>query len=263
MKNPKDYNKARGVMLLKKYLPEVAPFEKMAIISSAEEWETIRSQFGKFVVQRVDFPIGMSTKCSFAGTSGYPDDLPRALKMVQAENPNGVILVMDTKETTVPRYLYDGGFNAVFSTNKSVTIDFVGKGFDGGELTKGLAVHEHFEIPWKEVLFIRNRADILRISGTFYRHVYTDKYAEQRKARVEFLIKQCGYEKELVEAHIPKNFKPLYNYLISDFMENIVVPLVTKAPEMSRVDGLKIFGVQGNFVRGKVQPFEIFIPDRW
>ena len=263
MKNPMNYNKARGVELLNTYLPEVTPFKKIAIISSVEEWEAVRDEFGEFIVQRVDFPVGTSTRCSFAGTSGYPDDLPRALEKVQAENPDGVILVLDTKVPSVPRYLYNGGFNVIFEINKNITIDFVGAGFDGRELTQGLAVHEHFDIPWDEALFVKNKTDISFGSRATYSHVYTEEYARQRKARVKFLIEDCGYKDKLVEAHVPKEFKPLYNYMMNDLMDNIVVKLIERAPEMLRVDGLKIFGVQGNFVRGKVQPFEIFVPHRW
>lgn len=160
MQNPMKYGKAKGIVLVQKYLPRINPFKRIDIISTTEEWNAVKDKYGRFVASRVDMPIGEAKKNVVKGTSGLPESIPSLIEKVNEQSSKGVVLVMETKKQAIPRYEYDGGFNISFNTGENVIIEIVGKGFDGHELTQGLAVHERYQIPWDEVLFMRDRKDL-------------------------------------------------------------------------------------------------------
>ena len=160
MQNPMKYGKAKGIVLVQKYLPRINPFKRIDIISTTEEWNAVKDKYGKFVASRVDMPIGEAKKNVVKGTSGLPESIPSLIEKVNEQSSKGVVLVMETKKQEIPRYEYDGGFNISFNTGENVIIEIVGKGFDGHELTQGLAVHERHQIPWDEVLFMRDRISL-------------------------------------------------------------------------------------------------------
>lgn len=127
-------------------------------------------------------------------------------------------------------------------------------------MTQGLAVHERYQIPWDEVLFMRDRMDLLK-SPTVEKACITPKcYEKQRKERVRFL-QECGYDIEKIEEHVPEQYKPVDNDIIKRVLDDVVLELM-KQQSALRQDGLKRFGVQGNLLNGRVQPWEIFRAER-
>ena len=153
----------------------------------------------------------------------------------------------------------DGGFNALFTLNGTVVLEFTGKGFDGGWLSKGLAIHERFEVFWDELLFVKERADLERSENTLVYYVDDEHYRIQRQERIALLTKECGQDLAEVEKEIPKTYQKLSNKLIKEFMDDVVLKVAEKKKELLAVKARR-FGIQGNFVNGKVQPFRIFIP---
>ena len=116
MKNPMKYGKAKGIVLVQKYLPQINPFKRIDIISTMDEWNDVKDKYGEFVASRVDMPIGEAKKNVVKGTSGLPKSIPGLIEKVNEQSSNGVVLVMETKKQAVPRYEYDGGFNISFNT---------------------------------------------------------------------------------------------------------------------------------------------------
>ena len=163
MHDPMKYGKARGMKLLEQYLPDVVPFSDLKIVASYDEWREVRSGYGNFVFQRVDLPIG-ETASPVSNTNGFSADISRVLNEAKLQNPNSVLLVMNTKQPTCCRYLYDGGFNVLFKLNDLIIIELVGAGFDGHELTRGLAVHERYIINWNDVPFIGDTKSLIKTS---------------------------------------------------------------------------------------------------
>ena len=92
------------------------------------------------------------------------------------QGPNGVVLCMKAKEKGVHRYENDGAFNILFNMGQSIIIELVGKGFDGHELTQGLALHEYYIIPWEKVLFMGNRKDLEKDEDVIKRFVDSKAY---------------------------------------------------------------------------------------
>lgn len=263
MKDLTKYRKASGMLLLNKYLPKVTPIMHMDIVESLEEWEAVKDKYRGSSVHRTDVPFGKPVpKNEVSSTNGFASEMPELLDRVKEQSPDGVVLLMATKEPVCPRYLYDGGFSVMFALGEDIAIELVGRAFDGHEVTQGLAVHEQYILPWDEVLFIKSRADLTRNRRVVAYLVSDEQYAKQRAERVDFLTKSCKYDAKLVEANVPKRVAPLSERLIRRLLDDIVLELMKQQTVLAR-NGLKRFGVQGNFVNGKVQPWEIFRMERW
>ena len=168
---------------------------------------------------------------------------------------------MATKEQAVHRYENDGGFNILFNMGENIIIELVGKGFDGHELTQGLAVHERYQIPWDEILFMRDRIDLLKSPIVEKARVTPDCYARQRKERVKFLKDICHYDIDKIEEHVPQQYKLINNDIIKGILDDVVFELMKKQSSL-RQDGLNRFAVQGNLLHGRAQPWEIFRAER-
>lgn len=261
MKDPMKYGKAKGIVLLQKYLPQISPFKNVDIVSTIDEWNSVKNKYGDFVAHRVDMPIGDPRKNAVQGTSGFADSIPGLIEKVNEQSPNGVVLLMATKEQAVHRYENDGGFNVLFNMGENIIIELVGKGFDGHELTQGLAIHERYQIPWDEVLFMRDRTDLLKSGVVGKTRVTQNSYAKQREERIKFLRDICHYDVDKIEEHVPQQYKLVDNDIIKWILDDVVLELMKKQSSL-RQDGLKRFGVQGNLLHGRVQPWEIFRAER-
>ena len=261
MKDLMKYGKAKGVVLLQKYLPKLYPFKSVDIVSTIDEWNAVKEKYGDFITHRVDMPIGDPRKNVVQGTSGFSDSIPGLIKKVNKQSPNGVVLLTETKELPVKRYENDGGFNVLFNLGENVIIELVGKGFDAHELTQGLAMHERYKIPWNEILFMRDRIDLLKNPTVEKARVSPEHYTKQRNERVKFLKDICGYDIDKIEEHVPHQYKLINNAIIKGILDDVVLELMKKQSSLQQ-DGLKRFGIQGNLVRNQIQPWEIFRAER-
>lgn len=261
MKDLMKYGKAKGIVLLQKYLPQISPFKSVDIVSTLDEWNSVKEKYGECFSHRVDTPIGEPRKNVVQGTSGFASSIPGLIKKANEQSPNGVVLLMATKEPPVHRYENDGGFNVLFNMDENVIIELVGKGFDGHELTQGLAVHERYQIPWDEVLFMRDRIDLLKNPSVIKARVTSNAYEKQRNERIQFLRDICHYDIDKIEEQVPQQYKLIDNNIIKGILDNIVLELMKKQTSLKQ-DGLKRFCVQGNLLHGKVQPWEVFRAER-
>lgn len=261
MRNPMNYGKARGITLLGKYLPQITPFTQLDIVGTLAEYEEVKAKYGDFAVHRVDMPIGKSPKNTTSATNGFTTEIPALIEKVNQQDPEGVVLLLSTKRPLPPRYLYTGGFNASFTLGSELVIEFVGRGFDGHELTQGWAVHERYVVVWPDLPFVVDRPDLMRHTIEHFR-VSSDTYAKQRAERIDFLVHDCHYDAALVEAHVPEQYDFLRCAPINRFLRYIVFELYRQHEQLA-LDGFRTFGVQGNFVDGHPEPWEIFLPERW
>ena len=263
MRDPMRYGKAKGIVLLQKYLPKLSPFKSIDIIGNIDEWNAIKDKFGDFVPNRVDYPIGEPKRNVIAGTNGFTSEMPSLIESVNRQSTNGVVLLLPTKENVIvpPRYEDDGGFNVLFNMGINVIIELVGKGFDGHEVTQGLANHERYQIPWDEVLFMKNRKDMIKSPAVQKSYVTPENYKKQRQARVKFLHEVIGYDLETIEKNIPETYNLISDDTIETLLNDVVLEIMKKRQMILR-DGLTRFGVQGNIIDGNIQPWEIFRAER-
>lgn len=260
IKSVKHYGKHEGMKLAMEYLPESSPFTDVAVVSSIEQWEQMKGSYPEEVVCRVDAPIGRASELLRLNTSGMSSEIPQILRRVQALCADAVVLVTHTKRPPVNRLHYDGGFNISFNYGKDVLIEMAGPGFDGHELTYGLAVHEAWNVPWDGIM------DMKRWRGQAgYSHRIVDQatYTKQREARFILLTGECGMDECEVAKYLPEAYEPKFGRILLDpLMNKIVVPLMEAAtPQIMQDWGS--FSVQGNIVDAKPEAWEIFLPKRW
>ena len=254
------YGKAKGIVLLQKYLPKLNPFVRISVIKDLEEWEKVKDNYPERITQRTDTKIGDPRIVRITGTTGKKEDIPDCIRQIKDQNPDGVLLLLTMKKETIPRYQNDGAFNIAFFQGDSVVIELLGKGFDGGQLTREKAVHERYTIPWNEVLFMRDKYDLQKSREVSKFVVNDEEYQRTRNERVAWL-KSIEKDKEAIEEAVPPKYQPTDNDTIKSILDDIVFPLYKRQSDLKR-DGLSIFNVQGNIVDGKVEPWEFFRPER-
>lgn len=254
------YGKAKGMILTQKYLPKLYPFNGIRVISSKSQWEAIQDKYPDRLTTRTDTLIGDTRNVRIDGTGGKKELISGVIDQIKEQNPEGVLLLLDKKTETLPRYENDGGFNVQFNNNESVIIELTGKGFDAREITREKGVHERYVIPWDLVLFMRNKSDLLK-NRFVDKEIISDKdYEKSREERIKFL-KSVDENIEKVEDVIPKKYKPINSDTIKNILDDIVFEVYKRQADFYR-DGLKNFNVQGNIVRGKLEAWEIFRPER-
>lgn len=267
MKNVMDYGKARGMALVGKYLPEFNPFRHMDVIATMDEWGQVSSKYDETAIHRIDYPIGHAQvrRNAVQGTTGLVESIPELITAVREQGNSGVVLIAQTAFPTPRRYLDLGGFNLLFHVNSHVMIELVGKGFDGHELTQGLACHERYCLSWYDIPFVTSRSDLVH-SSTERMWATVEQYQSSRHGRIKFLTEACHYSLDEVEVNIPETLSLLGDEALCILLEDVVFTLYSHQT-LLECDGLRVFGVQGNVVEHngqiKVQPWEIFRPERW
>lgn len=258
--NPMKYGRAKGTILLQKYLPKITPFIDVKLLENVEQWEQIKGSYDERTSFRPDSLIGDKI-VRLEGSDGMLHSIPKMFEEMKQQNPNSALLLLKTKEKQLPRYQSDGGFNVIFNMGQNIIIEFVGKGFDGRELTHGIAIHEKYQIPWERTLFIKDKKDLIKenIVGKFC--VSEKHYKAQRKERIGFLIERCHYSEELLEESIPNTFTPMNSEILHQILDDVIFELY-KQKNTLLLDGLTSFGVQGNIIDGKIEPWEIFRAER-
>lgn len=254
------YGKTKGIVLLEKYLPDLTPIKDVKIISDIQEWDKIKDECPDRITCRTDTKIGDQKNVRIEGASGKKEEVPNILKQIKQQNPDGVLLLMQMKDSPIKRYENDGGFNILFNVNESVIIELVGEGFDARELTREKAVHERYSIPWNDVLFMRNKHDLIKSRNVGKYVVNDEEYKRTRKERIEFL-NSIESDAKAIEKAVPQEYQQSSDELIQSILDEVVFSLYKRKRELYE-DGLKHCNIQGNIVDGKIVPWEIFRPER-
>lgn len=254
------YGKAKGIVLLNKYLPKINPFKKASIVKNIEDWNRIKDKYPEKITIRTDTLIGDTNNVIISGARGIKEEVPQLFQEVKKQNPNGVLLLIETKNPRPNRIENEGGFNIFFNLDKAVAIELVGKGFDARELTRGKAVHERYVIPWNEIIFLKNKKDLKKNEMVSKYKVQDEEYKKTRMERKNFL-ESIGYNDSEIQNALPNTYIELSDDIIEQVLNDIVFELYQKKNQL-RNDGLNSFGVQGNIVKGKIEPWEIFREER-
>lgn len=244
------YGKAKGIMQLIEYLPNLSPFEHILLVNNENELNVaLKYLENKTYIYRQDAPIGTPIKTNLVKT----DVLPyfRAIKQLDERN---AMLMITTKYEVGKRSAMRGGFNVVVCQNKHVLIEFVGRGFDSRELTNGIAVHESYCLPWDEVLFCNTTN---RLRTHLKSKVSEEEYAQSRERRLEYLKSSLLYQ----SFDVPERYTPIPDYLKEQILDDIVYPMFVKSQD--NIIHEKEFWVTGVITNeGKVCPFEISTQER-
>ena len=122
----------------------------------------------------------------------------------------------------VERYNISGGVNILLLWNEAIVLEFVGSGFDVGDITRGqITPHQIYRIPWNSV---KKYCDKL-VSSYQIDRVDDEQYQLSRKSRISFLQTQ-GYESTILENSIPMYYSPLKPTIFNIVWTKCVLPVV-------------------------------------
>lgn len=251
------YAKYDGMLLAQKYLPRQVVFDRINVIQVPRDWYEIEDEFDSdLLLYRLDAPRGLVRPQ--VNSSGKPEDVLRCLAQAKAIVPSAVLLMITPRWPVVPRYANDGGFCVGFEREKEAIVELVGKGFDGHELTRQVTAHERMVLSWKDArLDSRGWSEVYRDN---YAVISPDDYAQHQSQRIAMLHRECNFSVTELESVIPTTYQPLMSSeLVRSLQTLVIVPIMAQTMRLYQ-DGLSFFAVQGNFVNGIPQVWEIFTP---
>lgn len=158
----------------------------------------------------------------------------------------------------IPRYKMDGGVMVVIEKPYYVTVEYVGKGFDAGELTRGKAVHSSIKIPYqwiydKPVEIYRNckyTGNIYIISQKDYEVSRTCRMIELEQELKEPCSYGGSYDIPLIAPYMDEE---LFVYIYEECISKVIY---------SELKMKKIIGLIINIYGGKLCVLEIWSPER-
>lgn len=227
----KNYRKCKGVLQASKYgLPIVPNGFVVNRPLSCMDIEKIKQNIGDVVLCRPDAP-----KCQWYGLPRGRDlkieEINAFFIQCQKINPSSILLCFLHPSVyftgnMATRYDLSGACNVIINWEKNISIDFVGTGYDCGELSRGKNLaHSTVVIPWYlcdwPSDFIWNHLTVSHISSL--------KYEKSRKARVDALV-ELGYDKAVVEQKIPTGPSRLDKSLFCTVFDECIKKVI-KYPE--------------------------------
>ena len=184
------------------------------------------------------------------GRFARKSDVEEYIKRVKEKNPKGVVVCIDTEEGTHEKIKTDGAFNVYIQLYDKVFVDYLGKGFDMGAITKGKEIHESWIIDWTDVLFLEpnnmNKERAFLISQ--------NDYLESARRRLNHLL-NIGYNPEDIKGTIPKQYSPMSPAIKDMIINEIIIPLYFQKNKLKE-NRLISFGVQGMIIGNKLFPIE-------
>ncbi len=222
-----DYRKTQG--FLKAYLYGLPVVTKGVIIDehlSDTDIKNVKSILGDVLVCRPDAPANKWYGLP-RGKDLHPEDLNSFLTECKKINTKAVLLCFMHPSiyftgSIVERYEISGAANIIIDWGNSIDIEYVGSGYDCGELSRGFSGgHTTIRIPWVFIdcpsWFIWDHSSIKNISP--------GEYARSRSARIKTLY-NMGYPLETIESSIPTYYKSIDKKLFCDIYEKCIKKIV-------------------------------------
>lgn len=253
----KQYGKAYGTVLLREWLPKISRTRNLFVLDSYDDFMQIKDKLPDMFIIRADAKIGEQPTLGVEGNFVRKDQVKDYILRVKQSNPNGATLCLDQEDGTREKVRTDGAFNVYLEIGQKVYIDYLGKGFDMGGITKGRENHESWSFNWNDVLFVTP------YNMNKYGHSITsqENYLESARRRLRQLL-DLGYSREYIKGKVPKVYSPMPYSIKERLLDDILLPLYEKRVNLEK-DGLKSFGVQGTIVDGELCPIEFNRPERF
>lgn len=250
--------KAGGIYLIKKYLPDLCRHKKVFSINSMEEWEKIKNRLPEIVTVRIDSKLGEPIP-KIGGTTRTKDKVPEYMKegMQKIENPS--FLCMELEKGSGERVDTKGGCVIDATMGGRVYIGYTGQCFDCRELTKGKAEHETWELSWNDIPFVKPGTE-----NKYHTHTISQQgYRNTAVERMMFLIKEYPERKKEIISKMPKYYEKVNSSIITDIFQKVLVPMWLQKEELLK-DGLTKFDIEMNILAdGIIVPMEICRPERF
>ena len=244
------YHRAKDMVNIMKYFPELSPVDDLAIIIDRDDYLKNKKNLTNLNSVRNGNPINELCMKSIPTKEINPDYL-KALDDIKKENKNGVLILFHLNVEKTERYDRYAGISVGVSLGNSVYIDAVSKGFDGREVLKGICCHERYSIPW---------TDLRNINIGNFKHYRTflisnSEYVKTREERINYL-ESCGLNKEEIEKHIPIKYQEIPDFIWLDIIKNILKQL-EKEEDILEHDGFLEFNLSGHTEGNRFRPWQM------
>ena len=225
----------------------------------------IKELFGQEpLLCRTDAPIGQGYKM-IRGRDVKLDNINSYLSEVKKCSKDGVILMSKHPSTMLtghytPRYKTNGAIMAVFEKGDRILIDYVGPGFDVGDITRGKTIHTAISIPWDSMHEkpIRNYKDA-RMIGEGLFQITDEQYQVSRNNRIkELTLNLNEQEIDEIEDSIPKKTPKLDYKLFKQLCDECIDKIIYGNFQMPS----KPFGIMMNIYEDKFCVFEVWNIER-
>lgn len=225
----------------------------------------IREIFGQEpLLCRTDAPIGQGYKM-IRGRDVKLDNINNYLSEVKKCSKNGVILMSKHPSTMLtghytPRYKTNGAIMAVFEKEDRILIDYVGPGFDVGDITRGKTIHTAMSIPWDSIYEkpIHNYKEA-RMIGKGLFQITDEQYQVSRSNRIkELTLNLKEQEIDEIENSIPKKTPKLDYKLFRQLYDECIDKIIYGNFQMPS----KPFGIMMNIYEDKFCVFEVWNIER-
>lgn len=213
---------------------------------------------------RTDAPIGQGYKM-IRGRDVKLDNINNYLSEVKKCSKDGVILMSKHPSTMLtghytPRYKTNGAIMAVFEKEDRILIDYVGPGFDVGDITRGKTIHTAISIPWDSIYEkpIHNYKDA-RMIGEGLFQITDEQYQVSRSNRIkELTLNLKEQEIDEIEDSIPKKTPELDYKLFRQLYDECIDKIIYGNFQMPS----KPFGIMMNIYEDKFCVFEVWNIER-
>lgn len=213
---------------------------------------------------RTDAPIGQGYKM-IRGRDVKLDNINNYLSEVKKCSKDGVILMSKHPSTMLtghytPRYKTNGAIMAVFEKEDRILIDYVGPGFDVGDITRGKTIHTAISIPWDSIYekHIHNYKDA-RMIGEGLFQITDEQYQVSRSNRIkELTLNLKEQEIDEIEDSIPKKTPKLDYKLFRQLYDECIDKIIYGNFQMPS----KPFGIMMNIYEDKFCVFEVWNIER-
>ena len=244
------YHRARDMVNLKRFFPELSPVDDLAVILDEDDFNKNIDKLANLYVIRNGNPVKEACMRSIV-IKNLGQDRLKALRMIKDSNKNGVLILFHLEDEISNRYERYAGISVGVSLGNMIYIDAVGKGFDGREVSKGICCHERYSIPWMDIRKVN--MDNFRSYNTYM--VNNSDYEKSRKERISFLLK-CDVERDVLEEKIPKEYKLIPDFIWLDVITNVIKPLY-KNEDFLRNDGFLEFAISGHTEGKRFRPWQM------
>ena len=254
------YGKANGLIFAHKLKLPVSNYGW--ICSSINDYIDLPDSENKYLC-RPDAPKGMGNKLP-RGKDLTSTEIISFMKEIKSISEDGIVLIFQhpTLESCghyIPRYQSTGGATVVINKKRDVTIEFVGPGFDAGDLTRGKTVHSTVIIPVEYIFEKQSRLysfNYKNIFGIRY-DVSINQYRQSRESRIAELKMKLGEAKD-IDQFIPINPTYLSFEMFKSIFSTCVEPIFYSKD--TRLNN--IFGIMMNIYRSNLYVFEIWNANR-
>lgn len=249
------------------------PIAPQCYIIAGEQFpqdEDLQLPEGVIYYCRADMPWGKGNNLP-RSRDIFAKDIPSFYSECKALSEDAIVLcflhpsIMLTGNY-LPRFSTTGAVVAEFECGKHLLLEYVGAGFDSGDITRGKAVHFGWEIPWRLLDDSPLRImQYMQSGGLCYFHIKQDEYSALRESRISeldiaysHLLTGPVINKEIIRNAVPENAQPMD---IGTF-KVLYDTCLKKAVHSVYAEHHNCFALIINFYAGMPYVYEVWTPQR-